>query len=323
MKRVLMVGVGGMGSHHLECWRRMPDVEVAGICDVYPGRAQEKAQDGEAVFTDMDEALDTLKDIDFVDIAVPSYLHKELSCKSLSRGIHTVCEKPLALSAEDGKVIFDTAKANNACFMTAQVVRFMRPYAALREMMQDRRYGEVMRAEFRRLSGTPVWSWENWMIDEKKSGGVPFDLSIHDIDFIVSVFGMPDAVRKHRATCSEDGYTDAYTVTMQYGPAQITAEAGWYNCAMPFKADFRVICEKAVILYDGELTVYPRGHESEPVKIDLSVSQHTEVRGINLTSDDGYYEELCYFKDCALSGKTPDFVPENEVLAVLKLAEQN
>ena len=73
MKRVLMVGVGGMGSHHLECWRKMPDVEVAGICDVYPGRAQEKAKNGEAVFTDMDTALDTLEDLDFVDIAVPSY----------------------------------------------------------------------------------------------------------------------------------------------------------------------------------------------------------------------------------------------------------
>lgn len=83
MKRVLMVGVGGMGSHHLECWRKMPDVEVAGICDVYPGRAQEKAKNGEAVFTDMDTALDTLEDLDFVDIAVPSYLHRELSVNRL------------------------------------------------------------------------------------------------------------------------------------------------------------------------------------------------------------------------------------------------
>ena len=160
------------------------------------------------------------------------------------------------------------------------------------------------------------------MLDEKKSGGVPFDLSIHDVDFIVSVFGLPDSVRKHRATCSEDGYTDAYTVTMQYGPAQITAEAGWYNCAVPFKADFRVVCEKAVIVYDQEMTVYPRGHQTAPVKIDLAVPQ-TEVKGINLTSDDGYYEELCYFKDCALAGKATDFVPEEEVLAVLKLAQQD
>ena len=270
----------------------------------------------------MDTALDTLEDLDFVDIAVPSYLHRELSCKSLARGIHTVCEKPLALSQEDGKTIFDTAREHGACFMTAQVVRFMRPYAALREMLQSKKYGEVLRAEFRRLSGTPVWSWENWMLDEKKSGGVPFDLSIHDVDFIVSVFGLPDSVRKHRATCSEDGYTDAYTVTMQYGPAQITAEAGWYNCAVPFKADFRVVCEKAVIVYDQEMTVYPRGHQTAPVKIDLAVPQ-TEVKGINLTSDDGYYEELCYFKDCALAGKATDFVPEEEVLAVLKLAQQD
>lgn len=322
MAKVLMVGVGGMGSHHLECWRKMPDVQVAGICDVYPGRAQEKALDGEAVFTDMDDALVALPDIDLVDIAVPSYLHRALSCKALSHGLHTICEKPLALSYEDGKAIFDTARENGVCFMTAQVVRFMRPYAALREMIRDKRYGNVMRAAFRRLSGTPVWSWENWMLDEQKSGGVPFDLSIHDIDYIVSVFGMPDNITKHRATCSEEGYTDAYTVTMQYGAAQITAEAGWYNCAMPFCADFRVVCEKAVILYDGkQMTIYPRGHESVPVSVDLSAVHKSEVKGINLTSDDGYYEELSYFKECALNGKAPDFVPEKEVLAVLKLAE--
>ena len=321
MKKVLMVGVGSMGSHHLECWRQMDDVQVVGICDIEPGRAASKAKEGEAVFTDMDEALNALPDLDFVDIATPSYTHKELALKSIRRGIHTVSEKPVALYKEDAIELFNAAREHNVCFMVAQVVRFMRPYIALREILSKGTYGGVMRAEFRRLSGTPYWSWQNWMMDEEKSGGVPFDLSIHDVDYIVSVFGEPERVEKHRAICNDEGLTDAYTVMMHYGDTLVTAEAGWYNAKMPFKADFRVICEKAVILFDGaEMTVYPRGVNTEPIPVDLSAAKQTKVEGLNITSGDGYFEELCYFKSCALNGENTDYVPESEILAVLGLA---
>lgn len=43
-----------------------------------------------------------------------------------------------------------------------------------------------------RLSGIPKWSWDDWMRDEKRSGLVPFDLHIHDLDFIVYAFGKPE-----------------------------------------------------------------------------------------------------------------------------------
>ncbi len=321
MIRVLLVGVGGMGSCHLDCWRRMDDVEIAGICDVFEGRAAEKALPGEAVFTDMDDALATLTDLDIVDIATPSYLHRELSCKSLARGIHTVCEKPLALSKEDGEAVFNAAEKAGVFFMTAQVVRFMKPYLALREMVKESRFGNVLRARFNRISGTPRWSWENWMKDEKKSGGVPFDLSIHDVDYIVSVFGKPDRVEKTRAVYREDDrLTDAYRADLMYGDACISAEAGWYSGKMPFSATFTVVFEQAVVSFDGAaLHVYHATGESE--EIDLTTDSNA-ISGINITSGDGYFEELSYFKRCVQTNTAPTAVPKEEVLCVLSLAEQ-
>ena len=320
MIRVLLVGVGGMGSCHLDCWRRMDDVQVAGICDVFPGRAKEKALPGEAVFTDMDDALNALTDIDIVDIATPSYLHRELSCKSLSRGIHTVCEKPLALSKADGEAVFSEAEKAGVFFMTAQVVRFMKPYLALREIVKENRFGNVLRGRFTRVSGTPEWSWENWMKDEGKSGGVPFDLSIHDVDYIVSVFGAPDRVEKTRSVYREDGrLTDAYRADLYYANACISAEAGWYSGKMPFSATFCVVFEQAVVLFDGTaLHIYHATGESE--EVDLT-NDSNAISGINITSGDGYFEELSYFKRCVQTNTPPTAVPKEEVLCVLSLAE--
>ena len=50
-----------------------------------------------------------------------------------------------------------------------------------------------------RLGAYPAWSWDNWMMDEKRSGLVPHDLHIHDLDFLVYAFGKPEASLKHRA----------------------------------------------------------------------------------------------------------------------------
>ena len=78
--------------------------------------------------------------------------------------------------------------------MVAHVVRFMKPYAYLAEEIRKGEIGKLLRIDFRRISSVPNWSWNDWMRDEERSGGVGMDLSIHDIDFAQSVLGLPKEV---------------------------------------------------------------------------------------------------------------------------------
>mgnify|MGYP002231475856 CR=1 FL=1 len=79
-----------------------------------------------------------------------------------------------------------------------------------------------------------------WLFDKSKSGLVPFDLHIHDLDVIVSLFGVPD-----RAECRPCGgpamdSPELYRWEYRCGGVNVMAEAGWLNASVPFTAVWRV-----------------------------------------------------------------------------------
>ena len=64
--------------------------------------------------------------------------------------------------------------------MIGQCVRYGAATTALKEMIASGKYGKVIKADFSRLSATPIWSWQNWYLDETQSGGAALDMHIHD-----------------------------------------------------------------------------------------------------------------------------------------------
>jgi len=74
----------------------------------------------------------------------------------------------------------------------------MMEYMFLKELVDSRRYGKVLSGYMQRLVVKPKWSWDNWMMDPNRTGMVPFDLHIHDLDFLVHSFGVPDKVTPYR-----------------------------------------------------------------------------------------------------------------------------
>jgi predicted dehydrogenase len=177
----------------------VPEAEIVCVCDIRPEMAEEAAQTtGARMYTDFDEMLRS-ETIDMLDICLPTYLHANFAVKALEKGIHVLTEKPLSLKREDVRRVYDAAKANGCRAMVAQVVRFWREYVYVREAFESGIYGKLLSGAMQRLGNTPRWSWDNWMRDPERSGLVPFDLHIHDLDYIVSTFGKPQRVVCDRA----------------------------------------------------------------------------------------------------------------------------
>ena len=310
MLKIALVGVGGISGAHIPAWEEMKDAELVALCDIRPERMEK--YENKRKYTDFDEMLEN-EEIDILDICLPTYLHADFAIKAMERGINVITEKPISLKEEDIDRVYKTAEKNNVKFMVAQVLRFWPEYELLKEIYDTNKYGKLLSGTMTRLGCYPKWSWDGWMMDEKRSGLVPFDLHIHDLDYMVYAFGMPKVAHQFRSKLPDQ---DFISITYDFGGFQINSEASWYATSYPFTAEFRFQFENAVVANEnGKMMIYLRDDE----RIDLSQQAEGNTGSINLPKSDAYANEINYFADCVRNNKPVEKVKPDELRCVLDI----
>lgn len=310
MLKVAVVGVGGISGAHIPVWEEMEDAELIALCDIRPEQMEE--YEGKNRYTDFEEMLNN-EEIDILDICLPTFLHADYAIKAMERGINVICEKPISLNEEDIDRVYSTAEKYNVKFMVAQVLRFWPEYELLKEIYDTKKYGKLLSGTMTRLGCYPKWSWDGWMMDEKRSGLVPFDLHIHDLDFMVYAFGIPEIKYQYRSKLPDQ---DFFTVNYDFGDFSINTEASWYATCYPFTAQFRFQFEDAIVANEnGKMIIYLRDDE----RIDLSEEAEGDTGNINLPKSDAYANEIHYFFDCVVNDKPVEKINPEELRGVLKI----
>ena len=308
MLKIGLVGVGGISGAHIPAWEAMEDAELVALCDVRPERM--KKYDDKRQYTDFEEML-AKEQLDILDICLPTYLHPDFAIKAMEKGIHVICEKPISLNREDVSRVYDAAHRNNVKFMVAQVVRFWPEYELIKTLFDTGKYGKLLSGYMSRLGAIPKWSWDNWMKDEHRSGLVPFDLHIHDMDYMVYAFGKPQNTFPRRVKRPEQDYI---SVIYDFEGFSITAECAWYAGAYPFGSGFRFQFEKALVTYQaGKCMIYHADGQVE----DLTNVAEGDTGSINLPKSNAYANEIRYFTDCVKEDRFPDKVKPEELCTVI------
>ncbi len=293
MLKAGLIGFGGITKAHRVGYKRLEElgkVKLTCAYDIEPDAfAKKVATNLDNVnnttcadirfYTDLDEMLQT-EALDFVDICVPTFKHKELSVLLLKRGYNVLCEKPMALNFAQCNEMISAARESGKELMIAQCLRFYPEFEYIKSVIDAERYGKVLSASFYRLSPPPIWGWQNWFMDYERSGGCITDLHVHDIDIIRYLLGEPSAV-SCRAIDECSRYAAAQT-SLFYGNTPISAIGDWTRTGVKFSAGCNISLEGATIIYDdGKLTVYPKDGAS-PFSPDIRVL-------------DGYTGEIEYF----------------------------
>jgi predicted dehydrogenase len=296
MLKVGIVGLGFMGRMHLRCWKGRSDARVIAVCDA-DSNLRENAKNavgniagaegvdfgGIEWFSDIDAMLDQT-DVDVISLTLPTYLHAELAEGALSRGVHVLCEKPMALTVADCDRMIQAARRSGKVLQIGHCVRFWPEYAKTKEIVDSGEYGKVVAATFQRLGSPPNWSQDNWFADEGRSGGVALDLHIHDTDFVQYLFGIPEAVYSHAARMN--GRMIHIVTQYAYGDDKaVSAEGSWGMMpSFGFEMSFNIVLEKATIVYD--LTRQP------VFRICLATG---EVLTPEVAEGDGYTRQIEHF----------------------------
>lgn len=157
MKKLKGVGIGaGYFSHfQYEAWNRIPEVEITAMCNSNEERAAYvmSTYGVKHHYKDYHEMLDREKP-DFVDIITPPGTHLEMTREALKRGIHVICQKPLAPTIEESIEIGDIVASNKSRFMVHENWRFQPWYREIKKLLENHAIGEqIFNISFRMRMG--------------------------------------------------------------------------------------------------------------------------------------------------------------------------
>ena len=304
MLKVGLIGCGFMGAMHANCYKNIEGVEVVAFADIRKEKAEELSSGTNATIYGDGKELIANANVDIIDICLPTFLHAEYAMLAMEKVKYVFVEKPVALTVEEGKAMLAKSKDTGAQVQVGQVIRFWDEYVELKKIVESGVYGKVINANFRRLSPRPDWGWNNWLLNYKLSGGAGQDLHIHDVDYVLSVFGQP---KNFYSVKNVNGEKNSYVNTiMQYDDFVVGVEGTWDLPAnYPFTATFRVVFENAVVENaGGKFMLYTKDGASE-IKMDKK-ELVGGVEGGNISDLGGYYNELVYFTDKAKKGEKID-----------------
>ena len=192
--KVGVVGLGFIGPAHIEAIRRNPGVEVRAISHHTKEKAEQKASllHIPRAYTDFYEMI-AEEELDCVHICTPNHLHYPMAKAALEKGIHVVCEKPLAANLAEAKELVQLAEAT----ALVNAVHFnIRYYPLVRQMKVMREKGEL--GEVFSIMGTYLQDWlfyqtdYNWRLEPEQSGEsrAIADIGSHLIDLLEYITGL-------------------------------------------------------------------------------------------------------------------------------------
>jgi len=141
--RMAVVGLG-MGAGHVEGYQKDGRAEVVALCDVDEKRlcAAGEKYGVTALFTESQEMLRAVE-LDGVSIATPNKYHAPLTIAALRRGLHVLCEKPMAMNAREAQQMLVEAKKARRNLMINFSYRFSDMSRALKHQVDSGVIGDI------------------------------------------------------------------------------------------------------------------------------------------------------------------------------------
>ena len=335
--KVGIIGTGSISHLHAMAYQKCPDAELYAACDINLERAKAFARkygiDESRVFADADEML-KLKELDAVSVCTWNNAHADCSIKALRAGKDVLCEKPLAMNAEEAKTIQKTAEETEKLLMVGFVRRFGSNTQAVKEFIQNGDLGHIHYAKI-----NSVRRWGNpggWFADKKRSGGGPvIDLAVHVIDLVryltdrpkllsvsASTFydlGMMPGIRGVEKYYSNDyeeknDVEDGATALLRFeNDLTVLLEVSWTRFIKKDRSSVEFFGSKAGIMLDPVLEIFERrGDYITDVKPVLT------HEGIDM--DEIFGGEINHFVDCVKNG-TDCICPVQDGVALMEILD--
>ncbi|MBC5690606.1 Gfo/Idh/MocA family oxidoreductase [Mediterraneibacter sp. NSJ-55] len=229
--RMALIGAGQIAqATHIPNYISMPEVELAGICDVRIETAR-KAADAFHIPQYFDSSTKMLRELkpDAVTVCVPNKFHYQTVMEALNRGCHVLCEKPPAITAEEAEQMEKKAHEKGCLLSYGFHLRSSEEVQFLHRAIEQGTLGELYHVEvkWRRRRGIPGWG--NFIDKEIQGGGPLIDIGAHVLDSALYLLDYPRIDYVCAASSNRIGKTYHEGLMGKWNPEKFTVEDGLFG----------------------------------------------------------------------------------------------
>lgn len=236
--RAALVGAGFAAAHHLNGWRAAPGAELVAIADLDVGKARKLGAEfgAPAVYADVEEMLDRERP-DALDICAPPEAHATLLEVAAARGVHVMCQKPVALDLPTALAMRDAARRGGVRLMVHENFRFRPWHREIKAILaagvigrpryarSDERYGGTVRTA---ANPETPWSVARQPRFADCERLLILESAIHQIDVCRFLLGEARSVYTQAMRVGQDVIgEDLVSLSMRFGDAIVMIERSY------------------------------------------------------------------------------------------------
>ena len=274
--KVLVVGVGNMGSAHARAYSKIDQFELVGLVARTPERRKKLSLELGNIkeYDNFDIALKDSKP-DVVSINTYTESHKEYAVKSLKSGAHIFIEKPLAENIEDAEEIINEAKKQNKKIVVGYILRHHPTWKKFISISQGLGSPLVMRMNLNQQSSEDQWEVHKKLMN---STSPIVDCGVHYVDVMCQMTkSKPKYVNAIGANLTDEIKKDMYN----YGHLQVVFEngsIGWYEAGWGPMISETAFFVKDVVGPKGSVSIVEPNSKGD-IKSD-KIDSHTKTSSL-------------------------------------------
>ena len=216
--RMAIVGCGGMGRRHLTGLAELSrtehmNIDLVAVCDLNRKNAEDLADEAEGylgtrpqVFSDAAQMVREVDGLEAADCPTDTGSHHRSATMALDLGLHTLCEKPLALTVRGCNRIIDAATRNGKILSVAENFRRDPINRLIRALLDDGAIGERQFMEETDIDGRDNLIITPWR-HQKLAGTITLDAGVHNADILQYYFGDAASAYGHARLYEKTRFT--------------------------------------------------------------------------------------------------------------------
>jgi predicted dehydrogenase len=274
-----LLGAGAFGSFCLQQYQTLPTIKPVAVADTNAAAADALAkQFGLTAYHDF-AAMLADPAVHIVHLATPPFTHADLVKQAVAAGKHVLCEKPLAIDADDGRAMIAAAEAADRVLAVNLIMRYDPLNRAVDAIVKEKLLGDVIAGNLLNLARDNQLSPTHWFWDKSKSGGIFVEHAVHFFDLFELWLGPGEVQSAVASTRPGNDAVEEQVRCVTRHPSGVLVEQyhGFHQPQLLDRQELRLICERGDILLRGWL--------SETIEIDALLDRPRVERLQSLLAD--------------------------------------